>query len=411
MTDHLKSGIKKLAQESQMYPQEMMVKVRNDNECLSIGLPLETTFGENRIPLRPESVSVLVANGIEVAVQAGAGLASSYSNQEYSEAGAHIVYSPEEVYQSDIILKIDPPTPTEIELMKPRATLISALQFAKVDTEYFHALNRKRITAVAYEMLEDEIGSLPLVRAMSEIAGSTAVLIAAEYLSNSNGGKGIILGGITGVPPTKVLILGAGTVAEYAARAAIGLGASVKIFDDNLYKLRRLKHALGDPQLYTSTIEATTLARALRTTNVAIGALRHTDGQSICVVTEEMVKEMRPGSVIIDVSIDNGGCFETSEITTYDRPILTKHSVIHYCVPNIASRVARTATKAISNIFTPILLRMSDLGGVDDMIFTDEGFGRGVYCFHGETTNEYVGRRYNLKCKELQLIIAASKQR
>jgi alanine dehydrogenase len=411
MTDHLKSELKKLAQESQLYPQEMMVKVRDDGESLSIGLPVETTQGENRIALRPESVSVLAANGHQVAIQAGAGLASSYPDREYSEAGAKIVYSAEEVYQCDIILKINPPTPEEVELMKHRATLISALQFAKVDPEYFHSLNRKRITAVAYEMLEDEIGGLPLVRAMSEIAGSTAVLIAAEYLSNANGGKGIIMGGITGVPPTKVLILGAGTVAEYAARAAIGLGASVKVFDDNLYKLRRLKHALGDPQLYTSTIDATTLARALRTTNVAIGALRHADGRSICVVTEEMVQEMRPGSVIIDVSIDNGGCFETSEITTYDRPIFTKHGVIHYCVPNIASRVARTATKAISNIFTPILLHMADLGGVDDMIFAAPGFAKGVYCFHGEVTNEHVGRRYGLRCKELQLIIAASKQR
>jgi alanine dehydrogenase len=407
MTDHLKSEIRKLAQGSQLYPQEMLVKVREGSESLHIGLPKEAGPYENRITLRPESVSVLAANGHQITLEAGAGLRSNYSDREYSEAGAKIVYSPEEVYQAEVILKIDPPLPTEIELMKPRSTIISALQFAKVDSEYFCALNRKRITALGYEMLEDDIAGLPLVRAMSEIAGSAAMLIAAEYLSNTNGGKGIILGGITGVPPTKVLILGAGTVAEYAARTAIGLGAAVKVFDDNLYKLRRLKHALGDPQLYTSTIDATTLARALKTTNVAIGALRNDHG--ICVVTEEMVQQMRPGSVIIDVSIDNGGCFETSQMTTHDHPVYTRHEVIHYCVPNIASRVARTATKAISNIFTPILLKIADLGGVDEMIFANEGFARGVYCYQGDITHEQISKRYGLKHKELRLLIAATK--
>ncbi len=409
MTDHLKSEMKRLAQEHLLFhPQEMLVKVQESNKRLVIGLPKEIAYQENRIVLRPESVRVLVANGHEIYIESGAGLPSRYTDKDYSEAGAQIVYSPEEVFKADIVLKIDMPTLAEIEMMSPRATLISSLPLAKVTQEYLQAINRKKITALAYEMIEDEVGGLPLVRAMSEIAGSTVMLVAAELLSNTSGGKGIILGGITGVPPTKVLILGAGTVAEYAARAALGLGASVKVFDDNLYKLRRLKHSLGDQQIYTSTIEATTLARALKTTNVAIGALRHQDGRSICVVTEEMVSQMRPDSVIIDVSIDNGGCFETSRLTFHDAPTYRRYGVIHYCVPNIASRVARTATKAISNIFTPLLRRMGELGGVEEMIYIDHGFAKGVYSYSGELTNEYIGRKFHMKHKELSLIIAAA---
>jgi alanine dehydrogenase len=403
----LASDVKKLVQEHSLYyPQEELLEVSKDKKQLVIGIPREL-FDENRVALRPESVSILTARGHEVMVEAGAGLLSHYEDKDYSEAGAKIVYSPEEVYSAELILKVAPPTIDEIDYMKPKTAVISAIHLAELKPEYLKAINKRKVTALGYEFLEDDMGGLPLVRAMSEIAGNVAVSIGAEYLTASHGGKGIIFGGITGVPPTKVLIIGAGTVAEFAARTAIGMGAVVKVFDDNLNKLRRLKYSLGKVDLFTSTFERTTLARALRTTNVAIGALRSNDGRSICVVTEEMVREMRPGSVIIDISIDNGGCFETSEPTTHENPVYTKYGVIHYCVPNVASRVPRTATKAISNIITPLLLNIAELGGVDEMIFANKGFAKGVYAYSGEITNETISRKFGMKYKELSLIIAA----
>lgn len=403
----LATDVKKIVEEHSLYhPQEQLLEVIKDKKQLVIGIPKEL-FDENRIALRPESVAILTSRGHEVFVEAGAGILSHYDDQDYSEAGAKIVYSPEEVYSAELILKVAPPSLEEIGYMKPKTAIISAIHLAEVKADYLKALNKKKITAIGYEFLEDELGNLPLIRAMSEIAGNVAVSIAAEYLTASHGGKGIIFGGITGVPPTKVLIIGAGTVAEYAARTAIGMGAVVKVFDDNLNKLRRLKHSLGKVDLFTSTFERSTLARALKTTNVAIGALRSNDGRSICVVTEEMVREMRPGSVIIDVSIDNGGCFETSQPTTHQNPVYKKYGVIHYCVPNVASRVPRTATKAISNILTPILLHTAELGGVDEMIFANKGFAKGVYSYSGEITNEAISRKFGMKYKELSLIIAA----
>jgi alanine dehydrogenase len=280
------------------------------------------------------------------------------------------------------------------------------LQMGKLTEEYIFAINRKKIIALAFEFIQDKVGGVPVVRAMSEIAGSTVLLIAAEYLSSANEGKGIILGGITGVPPTKIVILGGGTVAEYAARTAIGLGAEVKIFDRHLYKLRRLKYALGQP-IYTSTIDTDILTEAIKQADVVIGALRAEEGRSGTVVTEEMVANMNANSVIIDVTIDQGGCFETSEMTTLRNPVFRKYDVIHYCVPNIASRVARTATTAFSHIFTPYLLEIGNSGGIDEMILTNKWFMKGVYAYKGSLTNAHIGKKFNIQHKELSLLIAA----
>lgn len=247
---------------------------------------------------------------------------------------------------------------------------------------------------------------MPIIRAMSEIAGSTVMLIAAEYLSTAHQGKGIILGGITGVPPTKVVIIGAGTVAEYSARAALGMGAEVQIFDNHLYKLRRIKHLLGQ-QVYTSTIDTLTLSESLKTADVVIGALRAEKGRARVVVTEEMVSKMKPDSLIIDLSIDQGGCVETSEITTLDKPVFRKYDVIHYCVPNVASRVAHTAATALSNIFTPTILRAAEEGGVEQMIFSHKWFMKGVYTYKGSLTNEHIARRFGMKFKNIELLMAA----
>lgn len=405
MAEKKKSGFETLARAS-LAPQEQLMAVKKGKYSFFLGLPREISLQENRITLTPDAVALLVNNGHEIWVETKAGVGSKFSDQQYSEAGAKIVYSPQEVYKADVILKIEPPTLEEIEYMRPGQTLISALQLGHLPVESIQAMLKKKITALAYEFIEDKVGGMPIIRAMSEIAGSSVMLIAAEYLSTANNGKGVILGGITGVPPTKVVIIGAGTVAEYSARAAIGMGAEVQIFDNHLYKLRRIKHLLGS-QVYTSTIDTLTLSESLKTTDVVIGALRAEKGRARVVITEEMVSKMRPDSLIIDLSIDQGGCIETSEITSLKKPVFKKYDVIHYCVPNVASRVAHTATTALSNIFTPTILRAAEEGGVEAMIYSHAWFMKGVYTIKGSLTNEAVARKFGMKFKNIELLLAA----
>jgi len=405
MTERKKTGFEALAK-SGLYPQEEMLRVKKGKKSFLIGLPQEISLQENRISLTPDAIALLVSRGHDVWVERKAGEGSKFTDKQYSEAGATIVHSPQEVYKADIILKIEPPTLEEIEFFKPGQTLISALQLGHLDQEYIHALLRKKVTALAYEFIEDKVGGMPIIRAMSEIAGSTVILIAAEYLSTANKGKGVILGGITGVPPTKVVIVGAGTVAEYAARAALSLGAEIQVFDNQIYKLRRIKHTLGH-QFYTSTIDTVTLSESLKKADVVIGALRAEKGKTRHVISEEMVSQMKPDSLIIDLSIDQGGCVATSEITSHDKPIFRKHGVIHYCVPNVASRVAHTATTALSNIFTPTILRAAEEGGVEEMIFSHKWFMKGVYTYKGGLTNESIARKFGMKHKSIELLMAA----
>ncbi len=406
MGEKHRSGFEELAQESKLYPQESLLKIKKQQNILYIGIPKENSFQENRLAITPDGVNLLVNNGHEVRIETGAGKESRFTDKEFSDAGAKIVYSTDEVFKADIILKVEPPTIDEIQRMNPGKVLISALQLGNQTPEYLKAINNKKLTAMAYEFIEDKVGGMPAVRAMSEIAGSTVMLIAAEYLSNINNGKGILLGGITGVPPAKVLILGAGTVAEYAARTSLGLGVDIQIFDNNIYKLRRLKHTLGQ-QVFTSTFNNVLLSDAIKQADVLIGAMRIEKGKMQIIISEEMVSTMKSGSVIIDVSIDQGGCIETSEITSHDNPIFTKYGIIHYCVPNIASRVPRTATTAFNNIFVPMLLQTSDEGGVDGMIFNNKWFMKGIYAYNGYVTNEHIANKFRVPYKDLNLLIAA----
>jgi len=406
MSEQHRSGFEELAQESKLYPQESLLKIKKQQNTLYIGIPKENSFQENRLAITPDGVNLLVNNGHEIRIETGAGKESRFTDKEFSDAGAKVVYSTEEVFKADIILKVEPPTIDEIQYMNPGKVLISALQLGNQTPEYLRAVNNKKLKALAYEFIEDKVGGMPAVRAMSEIAGSTVMLIAAEYLSNINNGKGILLGGITGVPPAKVVILGAGTVAEYTARAALGLGVDIQIFDNNIYKLRRLKHALGQ-QVFTSTFNNVLLSDSIKQADVLIGAMRIEKGKMQIIISEEMVSTMKSGSVIIDVSIDQGGCIETSEITSHDNPIFTKYGVIHYCVPNIASRVPRTATTAFNNIFVPMLLQASDEGGIDGMIFNNKWFMRGIYAYNGFVTNEHIADKFNMPYKDLNLLIAA----
>jgi alanine dehydrogenase len=403
-----KSGFEELAKgaSTSLFPQEVLLKVKDKKFKLFIGIPKEIALQENRVPLTPSAVSLLVNNGHDIWLETGAGIASNFSDHEYSEAGAKIIYSHREVFQSDIVLKVEPPTPEELGFLKPGKTLISAIQIGNQSAEYIQTLNQKKITAIGFELIEDKVGGMPVVRAMSEIAGSAVMFIAAEYLSSVHNGKGIVLGGVTGVPHTKVLIIGAGTVAEYAARTALGLGVDIQIFDNQIYKLRRIKHALGQ-QIYTSTLDPITLLKNLQRADVVIGAKRWEKGRDRFVVSDEMVSQMKSGSVIIDVSIDQGGCIETSELTTHDKPVFRKYGIIHYCVPNIPSRVARTATMAFSNILTPILLETGDAGGIQEMLFMCKWFMKGVYTYKGSLTNAHLASRFNMKHKDLNLLMAA----
>ena len=400
------SGLARLAQEQGLYTQEAPAKIKKDDLSLQTGVPKEVAFQEKRMPLTPVSVEVLVQNGHEVVIESGAGESANFNDQEYSEAGALISYDTKKVFESHVVLKVEPPTLEEIAWTQPGSTLISAFQSGEQTAEYLEALNRKRLIAIGYEFIEDKVGGLPIVRAMSEIAGSTVMLIASEYLSSSKEGRGTIIGGITGVPPTRVVILGAGTVAEFSARAALGLGAEIRVFDDHIYKLRRLKHALGS-EVYTSTYDAAVLKKEVQEADVLIGAVRMEKGRNKILITEEMVSKMRHGSVIIDVSIDQGGIIETSEITTHENPTFTKYDVIHYCVPNIASRVAQTASQAISNIFTPILLAAGEEGGFEEMIYAQPRIMKGVYSYKGNLTKLELAKRFNMSFKDISLFIAA----
>ncbi|WP_187774772.1 alanine dehydrogenase [Pedobacter sp. BS3] len=392
----------------QLQPQEAMLETKVKKNSLFIGIPKETSFQENRIALTPLSVAALVNNGHQVYIESGAGMGANFSDKDYSEQGARIIYDKKEIFAADIIIKIGPPTMAEINMMKTGQVLFSTLQMSSLKPENLEAMMKKKITALAFEYLLDEGGILSVVRAMSEIVGATSILIAAEYLSNVFEGKGLMLGGITGVPPTEIVILGAGTVGEFAARTAISLGAEVKVFDSSIYRLRRLQTNIGT-RIFTSVIQPIVLEKAITTCDVAIGAIRATNGRSPCIITEETVSRMKPNSVLIDVSIDQGGCFETSRVTNHTHPVFRKYDVIHYCVPNIASRVSRTATYALTNIFTPILLDIGDMGGIMNVIWEKPGVRNAIYLFQGHLTNKDLAARFNLPPKDLDLLIVSNR--
>ncbi len=387
----------------QLIPQEEKLEIAKHKSELFIGIPKETSYQERRICLTPDAVNSLTSHGHRVMIESGAGLSSSYSDKEYSDAGAEMTANPQKVLSCPIILKVEPLTMNEIAMINPEAIVISAIQLKTRKKEYFEALTKKKITALAFEYIKDDGGSYPLVKSLSEIAGTASVLIASELMINNQFGKGLLFGNITGVPPTDVVILGAGTVGEFAAKTALGLGASVKVFDNSITKLRRLQNNLNH-RIFTSTIQPKSLLKALRRCDVAIGAMR---GKERCpiVVTETMVEHMKKGSVIVDVSIDTGGCFETSEVTTHEKPTFIKNNVIHYCVPNIPSRYSKTASLSISNIITPYLLQIAEDGGIESAIRCASGLKNGVYLYHGILTNKVIGEWFNLPESDINLIV------
>ncbi|MEL1240219.1 alanine dehydrogenase [Flavobacterium flavipallidum] len=387
----------------QLLPQEEKLEVAKKKGELFIGIPKETSYQERRICLTPDAVSSLVCHGHRVMIESGAGESASYSDKEYSEAGAEVTKDTQKVFGCPMILKVEPPTIAEINMMNNQTILLSAIQLKTKKKEYFEALTKKKITALAFEYLKDVDDTYPVVKSLSEIAGTASILIASELMIANAHGRGLLFGNITGVPPTEVVILGAGTAGEFAARAAIGLGANVKVFDNSITKLRRLQNSLNE-RIFTSTIQPKALMKALRRCDVAIGAIRGLERCPI-VVTETMVEHMKKGAVIVDVSIDMGGCFETSEVTTHEKPTFIKSNILHYCVPNIPSRYSKTASLSISNIITPYLLKIAEDGGLESAIRCDKGLKNGVYTYHGILTNRAIGEWFDLPNNDINLIV------
>lgn len=387
----------------QLLPQEEKLEIAKHKSELFIGIPKETSYQERRICLTPDAVSSLVSHGHRVMIESGAGKNASFTDKEYSDAGAEVTQDTKKVFSCPILLKVEPPTLEEIEMMNLEAILISAIQLKTQKKDYFEALTKKKITSLAFEFIKDSDGSYPAVKSLSEIAGTASVLIAAELMINNNDGKGLLFGNITGVPPTEVVILGAGTVAEYAVRTALSLGANVKVFDNSITKLRRLQNTLNQ-RIFTSTIHDKALLKALRRCDVAIGALKG-ENRTPIVVTETMVEHMKKGAVIVDVSIDTGGCFETSEVTTHEHPTFIKNNVIHYCVPNIPSRYSKTASISISNIITPTLINIAEDGGIETAIRCNKGLKNGIYFYHGILTNKSIADWFNLEHRDINLIV------
>ena len=390
-------------------PMEGTLDMRPRPSSLLVGIPREHNFQESRVAITPDAAGVLVSNGHGVVVEHRAGEGAQFSDQEYSEAGARIAYERKEVFECAVIAKSAPVSDAELDLLQQGQTIISPIHLPVMRRHILERLMERRITALSFENLKDESGHNPIVRSMSEIAGSAVMLIAGQFLGDAGQGRGMLLGGISGIPPAKVVIIGAGIVGEYAARTALALGASVKIFDNDIYRLKRLQNDMG-ARLWTSVIEPRILAKQLKTCDVAVGALSSSAGRTPIVVTEEMVSRMRPGSVVIDVSIDRGGCFETSEMTSHENPVIVRHGVQHYCVPNIPSRFARTASQAVSNVLMPLMLRIADEGGLENLIRHRFNIRSGVYVFRGAITNAHLSERFDLKYTDLNLLLASSSQ-
>ncbi len=397
---------KKQLHESAAVPQEQTKETPSKRKSFTIGIPKEKQESEKRLAFTPEAVDMLVDAGHQVIMQEGAGKGINYSDNKYSEAGARIVSSEEEVYRCDLIFKIAPPTESEVELMKNRLTVCSMLSLSELSAEAIKAMSNKQINAVGYELMTSDGLTFPVSDTISEIEGAASVSVASELLSNDQGGKGVLMGGVPGVSPAEVVIMGAGVAGTVATRAALALGAEIKIFDSNIEKLRKLQNNLGR-SLFTSVFQPNVLVNALKSADVVIGAMSYINDPVRYIISEDAVKTMKDGAVIIDLRVNQGGCFETTSFLPAGHPtIFVKHNVIHYCVPNLSSRVARTTSMALSNIFTPLTLHLGELGEIARIAQSDRGFRSGLYMYSGKLVNSYVARHYNLPANDIGLFLS-----
>ena len=405
MNEKGKSGKVNLGN-SALMPKAEHLETTVRSRRISIGIPSDIKNDDKRVALTPEAVNLLVESDNEVIVQKGAGNGAYYTDKDYSENGAIITESPARVYSADVVIKVAPFTAKEAEYLKGNQVIMSYLNVLKLSEETLAGLIRKKVTAIAFEKIKDNSGIMPVIESMSEISGITSIMLASDYLSNHHGGKGVMLGGITGITPTEVIILGANTAGEYAARAALGLGSQVKIFDKSLQRLKRFETLMGQ-RLQTSVFHPQVLKKAIKSADVIIGAIELEDLRPWYYVTEDMVRTMKSKAVIIDLSIDRGGCIETTECRAVRDPVYEKHGVIHFSAWNLPSRVARTASMALSNIFAPLLQSMANSGGVTQLFKNDTGFRDGAYLYNGILTNETIGQKFNILSKDLDLLLSA----
>ena len=387
-----------------MLPREEMLEVRRKSKKIRIGIPSDRDKVEFRVPLTPQAVELLVSYGHEILIEKEAGKGASYTDEEYRVAGAQVMENRQEIFECDIILRISPFDETEIDQLKGHQALISDLQINAHCPNSIGKLLQKRVTNIAYEYLEDDEGGKPVVQLMSQISGSTSIILFNEYMSKSRDGKGVLLGSITGISPTELVILGSGTAAEFAARAAMGLGAMVKVFDDNISSLRNLEKRLPQP-IFTSVFYPKVMRKALKSADAVLGAMP-VGKPSPFRISEEMVKKMKPGAVIIDLNMSQGGSFETSRCTDLNNPSYIEHGVVHYCVPNLPAIVARTASIALSNVLIPIMISIGEIGGIDNYIKNSKSFRKGVYVYNGILTNSALAEKFNLPYKDIDLLLA-----
>jgi alanine dehydrogenase len=387
-----------------LMPQEEMLEIQNKGQKMKIGIPSDLELVEYRVPLTPQAVDLLTSYGHEILIEKNAGKMASYSDKEYGAAGAQIVEKKEEIFQCDIILRVAPFSSDEIDQLRGNQSVLSNMQIQAHGSESIQKLMQKRVTAIAYENIENEHGFAPFVHQMSQIAGATSITLASEYLSNTRNGKGVLFGEVTGITPAELVIIGTSTAAEYAARAALSLGILVKVFDTSVYDLSKLEDKLGQ-RIFTSVFYPKVLRKALISADAVIGAMQFNTTPKFK-VSEDLVKQMKEGSVIIDLNASQGGCFETTRCTDLKNPAYLKHGVVHYCVPNSPAIVARTASISLSNVLIPILLSIGDSGGVDNYIKNSRGFRKGVYIYHGILTNHEIGRLFNLPSKDIDLLLA-----
>jgi alanine dehydrogenase len=387
-----------------LMPQEEMLEIQNKGQKIKIGIPSDLEQVEYRVPLTPQAVDLLTSYGHEILIEKNAGKMASYSDKEYRAAGAQIVEEREETFQCDIILRVAPFSSDEIDQLRGNQAILSNMQIQAHCSESIQKLMQKRVTTIAYESIENEQGFAPFVHQMSQIAGATSITLASEYLSNTRNGKGVLFGEVTGITPAELVIIGTSTAAEYAARAALSLGILVKVFDTSVYDLSKLEEKLGQ-RIFTSVFYPKVLRKALISADAVIGAMQFNTTPKFK-VSEDLVKQMKEGSVIIDLNASQGGCFETTRCTDLKNPAYLKHGVVHYCVPNSPAIVARTASISLSNILIPILLSIGDSGGVDNYIKNSRGFRKGVYIYHGILTNPEIGRLFNLPSKDIDLLLA-----
>ena len=365
-----------------------------------IGVPREIHRLEHRVGLTPFAVSQLCAEGHTVYVESGAGDEAYFTDTDFQDAGAHIVYGPEEPYhRADLVCRVSRPSTQELDLLKPGGVIAAFQHLAVIPRENMDRFMELGLTLIGYELIQDEAGDFPVLNPFSEMAGHMAIPLASHYLQAEKGGRGILIGNVPGVPPATVLIIGAGTVGTAAARSALGDGAHVLVVDDDMAQLRALSRELiGRPHTTIATAER--LARYSRIADVVIGAVLVPGERAPYLITEEMVKNMKQGSVILDISIDQGGCIETSRPTTLDRPTFIQHGVVHYCVGNMTANVPRTASRVLTNVALPHVKALAQKG-VPSAMRDDLPLASGVYLYKGQMAHKGLGSHFGIPSKQL----------